>query len=238
MKKKVLIIIDIILVILIIISGYKIITWLLNNNDTVKTLEEVKEKAVIKDIELNTTTAHKIDFNNLKDINKDSIAWLVVNNTNIDYPVVQSSNNDYYLNHNFYKEKSDTGWPYLDYRNKLSDKNIIIYAHNRLDNSMFGSLKKLKKNGWLNNLSNRQIVLTTRLGNIEYEIFSIYEVKEENYYLTTVFNDKEYEKFLNTLKKRSMYDLNVDLTNTKQVITLSTCTTDNGSRLVVHAKRK
>jgi len=237
MKKKVLITIEVILIIVVLISSYKIITWFMNNNENNNIQQEVKDKVIIEDLQINTTIAHKIDFNNLKDINSDGIAWLTVNNTNIDYPILQTTNNDYYLNHNLYKEKSESGWPFLDYRNSLIDKNIIIYAHNRLDGSMFGSLKQLKSKGYLNNISNREIVLMTKTATIEYEIFSIYEVQEEDYYLKTIFNEKSYNKFLNTIKKRSIYDLDVDLDNTTQILTLSTCTIEDNKRLVVHAKK-
>ena len=237
MKKKLLIIIEILLVIVLLFSLYKIINWFINNKETKDIQKEVKEKVILDDIKINTTIAHKINFSNLKDINSDGIAWLTVNNTNVDYPILQTTNNDYYLTHNLYKEKSDAGWPFLDYRNNLNDKNIIIYAHNRLDGSMFGSLKDLKKNHYFNNLSNREIVLMTKNATLEYEIFSVYEVPEEKYYLKTNFDKKEFTKFLNTIKNRSIYKSDVDLDNTTQVLTLSTCTQEDNKRLVVHAKR-
>ncbi len=237
MKKKIQIIFEVVLIILVIISLFKVITWFINNKETKEELKEIKDKVILEDISINTTTAHKIDFNNLKDINSDSIAWLIVNNTNIDYPVVKTTNNNYYLSHNFFKNKSDAGWVFLDYRNNLNDKNIIIYAHNRLDGSMFGTLNKLKDQNYLNNLSNREIVLTTNSGSLSYQVFSIYEIKEEEYYLKTNFKDNEFKEFLSTIKNRSIYNLNVDLDNTTQILTLSTCTKEDGYRLVVHAKR-
>ena len=79
--------------------------------------------------------------------NPDIKAYIKVNNTNIDYVVVQSSNNNYYLNHNFNKEYNTAGWIFFDYKNKLdgTDKNIIIYGHNTKDNSMLNKVIKLIK---------------------------------------------------------------------------------------------
>ena len=226
-----LILLEIFFLCLIILSSYKIITWFNENKESKNEIETIKEKVIDDDIKLNSTEAHKINFNDLKDLNKDSRAWLTVLNTNVDYPVVQSNNNDFYLNHNFYKYSSSSGWPFLDYRNNLNDKNIIIYAHNRLDGSMFGSLKKLKKS------NSTDIYLTTDKDTYVYKVFSVYEVKEEDYYLQTIFKDDEFDKFINTVKDRSIKDYNVDVSNTKQVLTLSTCTIQDDYRLVVHAKR-
>ncbi len=231
MKKVVLISLELIFVFLIIFSVYNIMLWLNDNKSTKKQLQEVKEQVILDDIKMNSAEGHKINFSDLENLNKDSIAWLTVPNTNIDYPIVQSINNDYYLNHNFYKYPSDAGWPYLDYRNKLDDENLIIYAHNRLDGSMFGSLKNLKK------IDNANIILTTKDNTYTYQVFSVYEVQEENYYLQTSFSKEKFNEFLNTIKERSIRDYNIDLTSTNQVLTLSTCTINDNDRLVVHAKR-
>ena len=85
------------------------------------------------------------------------------NGTNINYPYVQTTDNDYYLTHAFNKTRNSAGWVFLDYRNNpdLSDKNNIIYAHGRYDNTMFGTLKNALTNGWLKNKDNFVIKLST-----------------------------------------------------------------------------
>ncbi len=230
-KKIFLLVLETFFLCLLIISIFRIVTWFNENKETKTVINKIKDKVVVDDISIDATKAHKINFNDLKELNDDSVAWINVPNTNIDYPVVQGDNNDYYLNHNFFKYKTSSGWVFLDYRNNLTDKNIVIYAHNRLDGSMFGTLKNLKKSNDTN------IVLTTKNDTYIYKVFSIYEVKEEDYYIKTYIKDNEYKDFINTIKERSIKDYNVDLSDTKQVLTLSTCTTNDEYRLVVHAKR-
>ena len=179
-----------------------------------------------------------VDFKELTQKNSDTIAWINVNNTNINYPIVQTSNNDYYLNHSYNKETNEAGWVFLDYRNNkdLTNKNNIIYAHSRLDKTMFGSLSKVLKKSWYTDKSNHIIRISTPTENTLWQIFSVYIIKEETYYITTNFNsDNEYLKFLDTIKSRSKYDFNTTLNEKDRIITLSTCYSET-ERTVVHAK--
>ena len=179
-----------------------------------------------------------VDINALKEKNKDTVGWISVNNTNINYPYVQGKDNSYYLNHSYDKSYNEAGWVFLDYRNNstLSDKNNILYAHSRLDKTMFGSLSKTLKSNWYNNKDNHIIRLSTETENTMWQIFSVYKIPEETYYITTNFsNDSEYEKFLNIIKERSIHNFNTDININDKVLTLSTCYSDT-ERTVVHAK--
>lgn len=179
-----------------------------------------------------------VDFIDLKNKNNDTVAWINVNNTNINYPVVQTDNNDYYLTHSFDKTNNEAGWVFLDYRNdsSFSDKNTIVYAHSRLDKTMFGSLSKTLNSGWYENKDNHIIRISNEKENSLWQIFSIYVIKTESYYITTDFNDdNSYLEFLNTIKDRSKYNFNANLTKDDKIITLSTCY-DDVRKTVVHAK--
>lgn len=179
-----------------------------------------------------------VDINALKSKNSDTIGWINVNNTNINYPYVQGKDNSYYLTHSYDKSYNEAGWVFLDYRNSstLSDKNNILYAHSRLDKTMFGSLSKTLKSNWYNNKDNHIIRLSTESENTMWQIFSVYKIPEESYYITTNFNtDSEYETFLNTIKGRSIHNFNTTLTVEDKILTLSTCYSDT-ERTVVHAK--
>lgn len=181
---------------------------------------------------------YDVDINKLKEKNSDTIGWINVNNTNINYPYVQYTDNDYYLNHSFDKSYNEAGWVFMDYRNNsnLNNKNTILYAHSRLDKTMFGSLSKVLKQDWYTNKDNHIIRISTEVDNTLWQIFSVYKIKEETYYITTDFSsNSEYLQFLNTIKGRSLYNFNTNLTSDDKILTLSTCYSDD-ERTVVHAK--
>lgn len=180
----------------------------------------------------------KVDFTELIKKNEDTVGWINVNNTNINYPVVQSTDNNYYLTHSYDKKENEAGWVFLDYRNNkdFTSKNNIIYAHSRLDKTMFGSLSKVLKQSWYKDKSNHIIRLSTPTEDSLWQIFSVYVIKEETYYITTSWpSDTEYLDFLNTIKERSKYNFNTELNTNDKILTLSTCYSDT-ERTVVHAK--
>lgn len=235
-KRNILItIIQIILIGCIIWSSIYIIKWLYENKKTNNMQNKIKTAVTI-----DKQNGYKIDFEELEKQNKDIVAWLRVNNTNVDYPVVQATNNDYYLHHSFDKTQNSAGWIFLDYKNKLdgTDKNLIIYGHNRKDGSMFGTLGKALNEEWYKNEQNQQIEFITKNEKNIYKIFSIYQIPDEDYYITTTFNNnEEYLNFLNKIKSRSIYNFNVNLDENTQILTLSTCGASNKNRVVIHAKK-
>ena len=178
---------------------------------------------------------NQIDFNSLKNTNSDVVGWIIVDGTNINYPVVKTQDNDYYLNHNFNHNDDSTGWPFMDYRNNIgmSDDNTIFYGHNLLNNTSFGSISKIFTNNWIRNSSGKIIYLTHNTL-YTYQIFSAYYINPESYYLQTNLDNKV--ESLNTLKTRSIVKFNVDVSVNDKIVTLSTCTNDNTGRKVIHAK--
>lgn len=179
-----------------------------------------------------------VNFQDLKEKNTDTVAFLKVNGTNINYPVVQTKDNDYYLTHSYDKTKNDAGWVFMDYRNQTEplDKNTIIYAHGRWNTTMFGSLKNVFKNSWYKNTDNYVVYLSTPTYNSLWQVFSIYKIKTETYYLTTNFGStSSYQKFLNTMKDRSAYSFQANLNTDDKILTLSTCYNDS-EKVVLHAK--
>lgn len=195
-----------------------------------------------KDIETNNNSNSLPIKNNyiysLKEINSDVVAWLKVNNTNIDYPIVQTLDNEYYLKYNLYREKDSNGWLFMDYDNNTTkiDDNIIIYGHNRyLNGVMFGTLNKTLYKNWYTNKENQIIKFDTLYGSYQYKVFSIYIIPTTSDYLETNFdNSIDKINFLNMLKDRSIYDFNITLNENSKIITLSTCQSDT-TRLVLHA---
>lgn len=238
MKKKgkiFIFIIQIILIAVIIFSGIKIIEWIKSNKKNKDIMSEIKENVVINNEMDSNNEEYKIDFAKLKQKNSDAIAWIKVNGTDIDFPVVKGTDNSYYLTHNFDKEKNKAGWIFADYRNKFdgTDKNIIIYGHNMKNGSMFASLKDVIKEEWYNNENNKYIALITENENCKYQVFSVYQIETEEYYLQT--NISNFKEFVEKIKGRSKKKFNVDIKETDSILTLSTCADNTKYRVVLHA---
>lgn len=244
----------------LIISLTKVFGWFKDNDKTEaiakEIIQEIPVEEVLDDKETEIINKEKnpdkesdywsyikqslinVDIDSLKEKNGDTIGWIKVNNTNINYPFVQTKDNDYYLSHAFDKSNNNAGWVFLDYRNNsdFSDKNNIIYAHARRDNSMFGSLRNVLKKGWYSNKDNHIIKLSIANENTMWQIFSVYKIPVETYYITTQFTtSSQYKAFLETITKRSIHQFNTTVDSSDKILTLSTCSGED-DRIVVHAK--
>ena len=127
----------------------------------------------------------------------------------------------------------------MDYRNnsKTFEKNTIIYAHSRIDRSLFGTLRNATKQEWFDNKDNHIIKFSTPTENTMWMVFSSYTIEAEGYYLKTDFaNDNEYQMWLDEMLKRSKFNYNTEVTTNDQILTLSSCYTADGIRVAVHAK--
>lgn len=243
-----------------IISIINIINWKLDSNNTDNQIKNVQEKTSIvetqdtnnteiieQEEEISKTNPYwdyikmnliDVDFIKLKNINSDTKGWIQLNGTNINYPFVQASNNKYYLKHSFDKSYNDAGWVFLDYRNNInkSEKNTIIYAHGRLDTTMFGSLKNILKSGWLNNSNNYVVKLSTEAENTLWQVFSVYHIPTTNDYIKVDFlSDSEFLDWTSMLIDRSAYNFSTSVSKNDNILTLSTCYNDN-EKVVLHAK--
>ena len=241
-KKAILnLILYIILLSILIYSGIKIFKWYKDKTNNNKIVEQIKNTVIIEENnEDGNEKGYTVDFNKLKEQNKETVAWIKVNNTNIEYPVLKADNNNFYLNHSFDKSKNSRGWIFADYKNKFdnTDKNIVIYGHNMRDGSMFGSMLNILDAKWYENEENTNITLYTENEKCIYKVFSIYKIENEDYYIKTEFkNDNEFEEFVKNLKKRSIKDFNVDISKDDNILTLSTCANNNKYRIVLHSVR-
>ena len=129
---KKIIIIRLVFIILLIASLIYFIIWFYDNKKN-KELHDSLNNYI--SVNPNDTQSLIIDFEKLKMLNNDIYAWLTVNGTSINYPIVHPTNNDYYLNHAFDNSFNNSGCPFIDYRAKCdgTDKNLVIYGHNRRD---------------------------------------------------------------------------------------------------------
>lgn len=178
-----------------------------------------------------------VNFDDLLNKNSDTVGWIKIDGTKVNYPVVQAEDNDYYLNHAFNKSNNIGGWIFADYRVDFEEfgKNTIIYGHNMNNKTMFGSVPDMLKSSYLNNGDN-YIKISTPSSNSVWKVFSIYTIEPEVYYLKTNFKSEPYENFLNIIKGRSIHNFGLDVTTDDKVLTLSTCDNTGTKRVVVHAK--
>ncbi len=226
-------------ILIMIISGIKIFNWLKENKRNQDIIVNISHSINV-DENIEGIDKYNIDFEKLKQTNPETIAWLKVNGTSIEYPVTQTTNNDYYMVHSFDKSYNSAGWVFMDYKNKFdgTDKNMVIYSHNRKDGSMFGTLKNILTEEWQNNADNFIISFITENEKVEYQVFSVYRIEKEDYYITTNFEtDSEFQEFIDKIKSRSVKDFGVQVNTDDQILTLSTCAESNKYRVVLHAKK-
>lgn len=236
MNKKVFIylIIIIICIFVMLVSGYKIIEWTKDNQKTKNISSQINELVTIDENDKNN-----VDISNIYSINSDCVGWIKMESLNIDYPLVQTTNNDFYLTHSFDKTYNKAGWIFVDYRNILdgNDRNIVIYGHNRRDGSMFGNLKNILKDQKNIDKKDMKILLVINNKIQEYYVFSAYSIPKEKYYLKTYFiNDKEFQDYIDRAINNSVIDFNQNVSIEDKILTLSTCADNNKDRVVVHAK--
>lgn len=171
--------------------------------------------------------------------NEDTYGWISVEGTNINYPIVQGDDNDYYLDHAFTGDYLPIGSVFADYRcntSILRNYNTVFYAHNITSGAMFHDVTKFFEDEYFNNT---KIVIYTFDGMFVYEPFAIYESHEENNYFRTGFTSlKDFQEFTEKIKgdAEKLKDFEFK-SSSDRIITLSTCT--NGAatqRYALHAK--
>lgn len=186
-------------------------------------------------------------FKTMLDLNSDVVGWITIPNTPIDYPVVQTKNNSYYLGHNINKEENHSGCPFLDYRNIVErgkrSKCSIIYAHHRRNGTMFAKLTKYNEIDFYK--QNPVIRFDTIYDRSEWVVFANMRCSTNaNYgkpfvYIRTSFKtDEDYEQFIKDIRERSLIDTPIEVTKDDDILLLSTCSYErSGWKMVVAARR-
>ena len=170
----------------------------------------------------------------LTDLNPDVIGWIEIPDTKVDYPVMQSEDNQYYINHTFYKTENPAGSVYMEAENQkdFSDLVTFLYGHRMRDNSMFGTLKYyVDYDYWQDH---PQIYISTYEEELVYDIFSVHqaEISEETY--TLFFSEGDaYEAYLKREKEKSWYDTGIEVDKKDRVLILVTCTAEQEDERIV-----
>ena len=213
-----------------------------------KVQQEVLEKIKINQEDITSeTTERMLQLEELQKENSDIVGWLEIEETSINYPVLQTDNNDYYLTHTYKKEYSINGSIFLDkdYDFSVPSSNLLIYGHNNKNGKMFEELIKYESEEYYEEHPN--IRFTTAEEDSNFEIIAVFKSRvyyknETNvfryYYFINAENEEEYNYYVKQCKKASLYNIEKSAEYGEQLLTLSTCdySTANG-RFVVVAKK-
>lgn len=227
--------------------GYTIY-YLYNSYKDKKDNTNILDNVIVDDTPVTEEKTEKmLQLEELQKENNEIIGWLEIEDTNINLPVCQTTDNDFYLTHNYKKEKSKGGSLFLDKNFDLinGSSNYLIYGHRNTQGLMFEDLLKYSKEDFYNN--HKTIKFTTNKDDSVYEIMSVfysrvYYKNEKNvfryYYFVNANNEEEYNDFVNNCKKSSIYDTGVTANYGDQLLTLSTCEySQEDGRFVVVAKK-
>ena len=259
-KNLIALIIFLVAFVFLIKSGVDLINYFIDTNKTNDEIKEIEDVAEIEEVpdseeteiieqpeEIPESNPYwdyikmnliSVNFDELLKLNNETKGWIQVNGTNINYPFVQTNNNDYYLTHSYNKSYNQAGWVFMDYRNDTEnlDRNTILYAHGMNNKTMFGSLRNILSSSWYNNTDNHIIKLSTPTENTLWQVFSVYHIETTNDYIQTEFaSDEEYQTFLDMLKGRSAVEFDTTINTTDKILTLSTCY-NKTDKVVMHAK--
>ena len=201
--------------------------------ETNKTTEEIEETTQ-ENIQETTNQNYEriLKVQKLQEENSDIVGWLEIEGTSINYPVLQGTDNEYYMTHNYKKQKSKNGSIFLtkDYDWSIPSSNLLIYGHNLNNGTMFQELLKYEKEEFYK--EHPIIRFTTNKEDAEYEIISVFKSRvyyetEKNvfryYFFVNANSEAEYDEFIKNAKKASLYDIDKTAKFGDQLITLSTC---------------
>lgn len=185
-------------------------------------------------------TGVTVKWEKLQKQNKDTAAWLYLPDSDISYPVVQTDNNDYYLDHDYLHNQDESGTLFFDYRNFLEDtqENWIVYGHRRNDRSMFGNLSKYAKENYLREHPVMYLLFPDRA--YRAEVFACRTVHAQSQFFQPFFySSQEFQTYIDRAIEQSYWKPDFEVDVRYPVLTLATCSTyigDNNPRLLVHAR--
>ena len=233
-------IVSVLLIAVFVFSTYQIVNIVTSRIRTNQLQEELLYLTEIEELldEYGGEEFINVNFTELLRINEDTVGWIVFNQIN--FPIVQGPDNSFYLHRSFDRRPNTYGSIFMDFRNNsFYDRNTVIYGHSAVSGrNKFSSLRNLLRSSYFDEGGNDIIQISTPAANHNYQIFSVYTIESENYYITPRFSDDEFRSFLSTITRRSNRDFSISVGINDRILTLSTCYGGHGTtrRLVVHAK--
>ncbi len=242
--------IQIIFILIFILSICAIIYYFYNANKDKNKYQDVLNNINIDEEQVTEErTERMLQVEELKKENQDIVGWIEIEGTNINFPVLQGTDNQYYMEHTYTKEYSKGGSIFLDksYDWNLPSTNLLLYGHNNKNGTMFQNLLKYKDESFYK--EHPTIRFTTINDDCQYEIISaflsrVYYEDEQNvfryYYFINANDEIEYNNYIEESKKASLYDTGITAEYGEQLLTLSTCSyhTEDGRFVVVAKKMK
>ncbi len=221
-------------------SGYKIYQYLHEEKANKELNNKLIEKAVVENQKTNVLEEDSqaknelpinVDFTALKQENEDIVGWLYSENTQINYPVVQSEDNNYYLRRLINGEYNIAGSLFMDYRNNsnLEDNNTIIYGHNMENDTMFGTLQEYKSQEYYDN--HKVLYYFTQEKNYMIQLFAGYTISvESDIYDLSIIDESKIEESI----QNSDFNSDVEVREEDKIMTLSTCAYEyDGARYII-----
>lgn len=236
---------------------YQIVMWAVDMKKSEEQHQELLSQVVFSGVGASDNKADaeaeevvKIDFEKLLEINEDVVGWVMIDGTNINYPILQSYDNNYYLKRDINRHISKSGSIYMDYRNDgFSDKNTVLYGHNMKNGTMFAELEKIYNNELGNDVEIKVFIPENIENNSNADVVNGVEASEKNAELNNV---KTYKVFSTYSIRPDAFNMNIsinealdytkidfvgadELKGDEQVLTLFTCTDSMAERIIVHA---
>ncbi len=232
-KNNMRLIIFIIFAIIFIFSIVNLSRWAIYNKKSANLIKDIVNENFQDTLEKEEENKNPVNFGELCKINKDIIAWIRIKNTKINYPIVQTDNNYYYLKKDINKKYSTCGWIFMNYKNSnnFSDRNTVLYGHNIKSGLMFSDLQKIYKN----ELGTDGVIeIYTEKEKLEYKVFSSYLTEPEEYSTKPILDEDSEKEYLQEILKRSSIMYNIVPDKSDKLITLSTCDNSGKNRILVH----
>ena len=199
--------------------------------------EEEEEKPLTRNYNRADFPDIAIDHDSLKKINSSYVCWLYAPGADINHPVVQAADNEFYLHHTFERKKNSAGCVFMDYEvdPTLKSWNTFFYGHNMKNGTMFGHLKNYINNKAVYD-NNPYIYVFRPEGIYRYEIFSFYLDQTDSKMYYNVKNFKEYRAYLREATRKSVRECAAEANRDLNIVTLVTCSGSgsNKQRFFVH----
>lgn len=233
-KKICLKILLLIFAVIFIYSSYKVIYWVKSNKGLEKLEEGIFKELVEEEQTEEGEIIKKIDFEKLTNINLDVVGWIYIENTGINYPIMQTSDNEYYLKKDIYKKNSSCGSIYLDCDTKsdFSEANSVIYGHTLKSGGMFTELNNMCNGDFGNNIV---IEIYTKDNLYKYQVRAAYITEIDLSLMKRNLNEEQKEEYLNKAIKRSKIQFENPSNSNGEILTLVTC--HDKQRAVINATK-